>query len=71
MNNLSQTDVILLKCRFIPHNLRHDKGEIISHLGHTGPLTSQQNGIAVDVSAKIAASSCFYWKNTISSSSIH
>ena len=24
MDNLSQTDIILLKCRFIPHNFRRD-----------------------------------------------
>ena len=39
MDNLSQTDVILSKCRFIPHNFHRDAGEIFSHLGHTGPLT--------------------------------
>ena len=39
MDNLSQTDVILSKCLFIPHNFRRDHGEIFSHLSHTGPLT--------------------------------
>ena len=36
---LSQTDVILLKCHFIPHNFRRDAWQNLSHLGHTGPLT--------------------------------
>ena len=40
MDNLSQTDVILSKCCFIPHNFRRDAWwNLCGHLGHTGPLT--------------------------------
>ena len=39
MDNLSQTDVILLKCHFIPSNFRRDAWRIFSHLGHTDPST--------------------------------
>ena len=41
MDNLSQTDVILSKCCFIPHNFRRDAWWNLGHLGHTGPLTVQ------------------------------
>ena len=41
MDNLSQTDIILSKCHFTPHNFRHDawSSYFFGHLGHTGPLT--------------------------------
>ena len=52
MDNLSQTDVILSKCRFIPHNFRRDAWQNLWSPGSYGSLDSQQNGAAVDVSAE-------------------
>ena len=41
MDNLSQIDVILSKCRFIPHNFRHDARGNLWSSGSYGSLDSQ------------------------------
>ena len=60
MDNLSQTDVILSKCCFIPHNFRRDAWWNLWSSGSY--LTIKQNGAAVDVSVEIVSYSHFYWK---------
>ena len=63
MDNLSQTDVILSKYCFIPHNFRRDAWWNLWSSGSYGvPWQSKQNGAAVDVSAEIVSDSYFYWK---------
>ena len=62
INNLSQTDMILSKRRFSPHNFRRDAWQNLWSSGSYRYFDSQQNGAAIDVSAKIVSYSCFYWK---------
>ena len=64
MDNLSQTDVILSKYRFIPHNFRRDAWWNLWSSGSYRSLESlsKQNGAAVDVSVEIVSYSYFYWK---------
>ena len=63
MDNLSQTDVILWKYRFIPHNFRRDAWWNLWSSGSYGvSWQSKQNGAAADVSAEIVSYSYFYWK---------
>ena len=62
MDNLSRTDVILSKCRFIPHNFHRDAWRNLWSSGPYGSLDSQQNGAALDVSPEMASHSCFYRK---------
>ena len=59
MDNLSQT-TILSKRRFNPHSFR-DACRNLWSSGSYGYFDSQQNGAAVDVSAKIVLFSCFHW----------
>ena len=64
MDNLSQTDVILSKCCFIPHNFCRDARWNLWSSGSwiRVPWQSKQNGAAVDVSAEIVSYSHLYWK---------
>ena len=62
MDNLSQTDVILSKHRFIPHNFRRDAWSSLVIWVIRVPWQSKQNGAVVDVSAEIVSYSYFYWK---------
>ena len=56
MDNLSQTDVILSKYRFIPHNFRRDARWNFWSSGSYGSLDSQNK------TAEIVSYSYFYWK---------
>ena len=61
MSHMSQTDMILWKRHFSPHNFRRDTWRNLWSSGSHGYFDSQQNGTAIDVSAKIVSYSCFYW----------
>ena len=62
MDNLSQTDVILSKHRFMPHNFRRDAWWNLWSSGSYGSLDSQNKmALPSTVSAEIVSYSYFYW----------
>ena len=62
MDNLSQTDVVLSKCRFILHNFRRDAWRNLWLSGDTGNLTVNKVALPIEVSAEMVSYSYFYWK---------
>ena len=60
MDNLSQTDVVLLKCGFILHNFRLDAWQNLWLSGNTGTLTENKMALAIEVSAEMVSYSYFY-----------
>ena len=62
MDNLSQTDVILSKCRFIPHNFRRDTWRNLWLSGDMGTLTVNKMALPIQAPAEMVSYSYFYWK---------
>ena len=62
MDNLSQTDVVLLKCCFILHNFGRDAWRNLWLFGNTGTSTVNKMALPIEVSAEMVSYSYFYWK---------
>ena len=62
MDNLSQSDVILSKYRFIPHNFRRDAWWNLWSSGSYGSLDSQNKMALLSMYRRIVSYSYFYWK---------
>ena len=54
--------MVLLKCRFILHNFRHDAWQNLWLSGDTGTLTVNKMVQPIEVSAEMVSYSYFYWK---------
>ena len=65
MENLSQTDVILSKCRLFHIIFVVTHGEIFSHLGHTGPLTVNKMALPLMYRWRWPHIHAFIGRNTI------
>ena len=65
MDNLSQTDIILSKCRFTPHNFRRDAWRNLSSSGSYGSVDSQQNMALPSRYRRICHIHAFIGRNTI------
>ena len=59
MDNLSQNDEVLSKCRFILHNIR-DAWRNLWLSGDTGTLTVNKMPLPIEVSAEMVSYSYFY-----------
>ena len=62
MDNLSQTDVVLSKCRFILHNFHCDAWQNLWLSGDTGTLTVNKMALPIEVSEEMVSYSYIYWK---------
>ena len=62
MDNLSKTDVVLSKCRFILHNFHRDAWRNLWLSFDMGTLTVNKMALPIEVSAEMVSYSYFYWK---------